>query len=230
MVANRAVEIASEIEAEARLDLMGYAGRSLGGALLSVQMSHGEAQWSIGSRRITRDRAVAMLRRYHQPPPRDGIPGPNPLQGDWLDPRWRGRLGNPSAVIPFQRPGWVLERHWDAFRKAAARRSTYQIAIEVRPTLTSLRQYICHLLAEELADALLSAHEAPAVSDAEELVWARGLSEREQAQYQRYRAMGLEPFVWLEPRGSHMVVAEASRARFEAWRQARLAARKAARQ
>lgn len=228
MVGNRADELARDIEAEARLDLYGYAGRSLGGAPLSCRIKDDVADWHIGSRRIDRDRAVALIRRFYAPPGRDGIPGPNPAQGDFFDPRCRSLKGPTSPVIPFQKPGWILDRHWEAFRKAASRESTYTVTVTVRPTWSSLRQYIAHLLAEELANSLADAYTAPATPEAvevEEYVFARALSEQELKQHARYRSMGLEPFVWTAPRGTNIVVLEEYRKRFLLWLKARKAAR-----
>lgn len=82
-------------------------------------------------------------------PRSNGLPGPIPSQGDFLDPRWRPiNQGGKSDLIPFQRPGWVPARDWDAFRKAVARKSTYSVSYSVRGTYQSLRQYLRHLRTE----------------------------------------------------------------------------------
>jgi hypothetical protein len=228
VVGNRADDVAKEIEAEARLDLYGYAGRSLGGASLACRIKGDSVEWHIGSRRIDRERAVALLRRFYSPPGKDGIPGPNPAQGDFFDPRCRSLKGPVSPVIPFQKPGWILDRHWEAFRKAASRESTYTVTITVKPTYSSLRQYIAHLLADETANALADAYTiqaAPEPVEVEEYVFARALSEQELKQHARYRSMGLEPYVWTAPRGTNIVVLKEYHKRFLLWLKACKAAR-----
>lgn len=94
--------------------------------------------------------AVERISRPTLPAPRsNGLPGPIPSQGDFLDPRWRPiNHGAVSESISFQRPGWVTLRDWDAFRKAVARRSTYSVSYSVRGTYQSLRQYLRHLRTE----------------------------------------------------------------------------------
>jgi len=72
----------------------------------------------------------------------NGLPGPIPAQGDFLDPRWRPiNNGASSELIPFQRPGWMSIRDWEAYRKGAKRKSTYTIRYTVEPTYRSMRHY-----------------------------------------------------------------------------------------
>ena len=162
------------------------------------------------------------------PEPRsNGIPGPIPAQGDFLDPRWRRYSGPRSEVIPFPRPAWVLDRHWEAYRKAAVRESTYTITLTVKPTLASLRRYVRHLQAEDAAQAIAAAFAPPSVPEApepiEDHVLLRGLSVKELAQHERYRAMGLEPWIWTAPRGTNIVLLNEYRKLFALWQRSRKA-------
>ncbi len=162
-----------------------------------------------------------------QEPRSNGSRGPLPMQLDWLDHRMREASGGKSSKIPFQRPGWVSGPHWEAFRKAVDRKSSYTETVTVLPTLKALRRYIRHLesnaLAEQVAKVLASkklfAVPEKDLEETDDLVLLRGLSEIELRQHVYYRAKGWLPWVLTEQRGTNIVVLKTNLKAFvKAWK------------
>lgn len=160
----------------------------------------------------------------------NGSRGPIPVQVDWLDHRWRSAVGTSSDAIPFQRPGWVSPRHWEAFRKAIERKSSFTEIVPVLPTLVSLRRYIRHLEADQQAEAvaqikvtgkLFTAPANPEEEPQEEQILLRGLSEQGLKQHAFYRARGWQPWIWTEERGTNIVLLLKHQKQFTKWQRSR---------
>lgn len=224
MSGNQAEAIATEIEADASLDLLGYAGRRISGMPISCRIRNACTEWYIGAKKISRLYVVRLIKRATLPRT-TGIPGPLPTQGDFFDPRFAAVKGPKSSLIKFQRPGWTTQGDWDAFVKAATRGSTYIVAFEVLPTLHGLSRYVRHLQQERKAEAMIAmVADAPIpepVDEPDERTLLLGLSELELRQHAVYRAMGIVPWIWTEPRGTNIVLLNEHAKRFRSWQKGR---------
>lgn len=154
-------------------------------------------------------------------PQSNGSRGPLPVQLDFLDHRMRSTPGNVSAKIPFQRPGWVSQRDWEAFRKAIERGSVYTVTHAVRPTLQSLKGYVRHLHQEQQAKQSVRAMEPvkpelPPLPP-QPLAILRGLTDLELRQHRFYRERGIIPWIWTFREGASIYVKPEHVGKFRAW-------------
>lgn len=160
-----------------------------------------------------------MSVRILSEPRSNGSRGPLPMQLDWLDHRLREATGAPAGEIPFHRPGWVSPRHWEAFRKAVERGSTYTVTYTVRPTIASLRRYIRHLESSQTLDKTPFSPAPVEVEESDVVTLLRGLSELELRQHAYYRGRGWMPWALTEQRGTNIVVTKPKLQAFrKAWK------------
>jgi hypothetical protein len=129
--------------------------------------------------------------------------------------------GNVSEKIPFQRPGWVSQRDWEAFRKAVERGSTYTVVKVVRPTILSLKGYLRHLHQEQQARQSAQAMEPvlpePPPLPRQPLAVLRGMTDLELRRHAYYRENGIVPWIWTYQEGASIYVKPEHIGKFRSW-------------